>query len=149
MLPSRCQPGGNSGGHETCRKLFLLCTEPRRRLSLFRVEKADSREFLGVQWLGLGAFTAKARVPPLVRELRSFKAVQHSPKERQILEFHCWQFSHRSYFVKVSLVILMGCLVWKLATKKPHRIHRLLLLDGNVRVAGGLGHLRSSAPSGT
>lgn len=51
--------------------------------------------------------------------------------------------------MKVSLVILMGCLVWKLATKKPHKIHHLLLLDGNVRVAGGLGHLRSSAPSGT
>ena len=48
----------------------------------------------------------------------------------------------------VSLVILMGCLVWKLTPKKPHRIHRLLLLDGNVRVAGGLGHLRSSTPSG-
>ena len=49
----------------------------------------------------------------------------------------------------MSLVILMGCLVWKLATKKHHRIHHFLLLDGNVRVAGGLGHLRSSAPSGT
>ena len=36
--------------------------------------------------------------------------------------------------MKVSLVILMGCLVWKLATKKPHKIHHLLLLDGNVRV---------------
>lgn len=51
--------------------------------------------------------------------------------------------------MKVSLVILMGCLIWKLAPKKPHRIHCLLLLDGNVRVTAGLGHLRSSAPSGS
>lgn len=41
--------------------------------------------------------------------------------------------------MKVSQVILMGCLVWKLVPKKTlHIIRPLLLPDGKPRMADGL-----------
>ena len=59
-------------GPLTLTQLMLTSTE-QNALHILSFKNLDIRNFLAVQWLGLGAFTARSLVGSLVRELRSCK----------------------------------------------------------------------------
>ena len=52
----------------------------KKRCAIFLLEKVSSRNFLAVQWVGFGTFTAVAWVQTLARELRSHRLCSMAQK---------------------------------------------------------------------